>query len=418
VKNGQLFCLSYGNSPNNNTVNTVRTFLNVFESKVSNSSDNNVLFPLSFHDISGIIQLKPKMWESLFSSLPVNPLSPTTLMYLPALSSSLLLASRTNPVLRNQLFSHLSYYSECLFGDIMNIDSVMGYSLSSHSISENVLLLQTILELGLQYSCSESEKLLMLFPVFSAKIHLTSFYNEKGEKKLWKEIMWNILPNSFQKRVKDMKRIFKTKLGITSSSSSSSSSSATPASSSTVTSSNKLTFSINTNFSYCVQKLREYHGDDCWIGETLEKVWYEMMNKKEGEKETPTFLIFELWFNNDLIAADFGHLLHGGKYIYIATRFTNRSSSELYKTIPSGFLLAILACQYLYENGCVLWDLGGVNYCPLMRYKYDLTGNEPEERPLAFHWFHTNLKKPVESEPLRVFPTGILIENVTIDNIL
>jgi hypothetical protein len=100
----------------------------------------------------------------------------------------------------------------------------------------------------------------------------------------------------------------------------------------------------------------------------------------------------------------------------------------MYKTIPSGFLLAILACQYLYENGCELWDLGGVNHCPLMRYKYDLTGNQPEERPIAFHWFHHHLKElrekeeevgsGTEKQQYRLFPTGMIIDSVMIDHIL
>jgi hypothetical protein len=38
----------------------------------------------------------------------------------------------------------------------------------------------------------------------------------------------------------------------------------------------------------------------------------------------------------------------------------------------------------LRDAGCVVWDLGGVNMCPLMRYKLDLTGC-PIERMAAMH---------------------------------
>ncbi len=43
----------------------------------------------------------------------------------------------------------------------------------------------------------------------------------------------------------------------------------------------KLSFKINTNFALALQKLREHHGNDCWVHEDLEKVWYEMYQLQE-----------------------------------------------------------------------------------------------------------------------------------------
>ena len=71
-----------------------------------------------------------------------------------------------------------------------------------------------------------------------------------------------------------------------------------------------------------------------------------------------------------------------GTCIYIATRFYNRG--EDVRQVQPGFLLALLECKVLQDAGCMVWDLGGVNLCPLMRYKWDLTG-DPIERMVAMH---------------------------------
>eukprot|EP00607_Mallomonas_marina_P001280 CAMPEP_0182435452 /NCGR_PEP_ID=MMETSP1167-20130531/75862_1 /TAXON_ID=2988 /ORGANISM="Mallomonas Sp, Strain CCMP3275" /LENGTH=247 /DNA_ID=CAMNT_0024626523 /DNA_START=281 /DNA_END=1021 /DNA_ORIENTATION=+ len=133
---------------------------------------------------------------------------------------------------------------------------------------------------------------------------------------------------------------------------------------------------VNTAFDYALTRLREHHGNDCWVGPELERVWRYMITTTP-----PQLLIFELWLGDILVAADFGHPVAGGRSFYVATRFFDRQSNEI-KILQPGFLLAFSECKVLRDIGCYQWDLGGVDLCPLMRYKIDLTG-QPIERPQA-----------------------------------
>ena len=67
----------------------------------------------------------------------------------------------------------------------------------------------------------------------------------------------------------------------------------------------------------------------------------------------------------------------------------NRNSyNEKIKQLQPGFILSFASCKILKDVGCEIWDLGGVDLCPLMRYKIDLTG-DPVQRPLALALFRT-----------------------------
>lgn len=432
----------------NNPSHSLKKFLDHFKSKDLDSSS----FSFTFQDLLLLLEIKPKMLDTFFGSATSSSSFSSgeikQITFMPCLPKNWLLSPQD--YLTHQILPTLRNYSETLFGDIIQIDSMLGYSFQQPKddgnqnsillLQEQVHLLENLLALGLTYSFSDNEKLIISFPVHRACLRLippspsssslllsssssknNHHHHHHHFRPIWKEIMKEILPKSFMKRVKDLKRIFKNKID---------------------SKHGHLSFAINTDFHTTIQKLKEYHKDDCWITPSLEKVWYEMMSK-----ESSTFFIFELWYHHhhhdhdhheedgttttttkELLAADFAHLIANGKFCYVATRYSNRD--ERFKTIPSGFLLAILVVQYLYENGCLLWDLGGVNHCPLMRYKYELVGNDPEERPMAFEWFHKQLQelqqqkedgvgggqKQEQAQPS--FPQGVILEPLTIDHIL
>lgn len=125
----------------------------------------------------------------------------------------------------------------------------------------------------------------------------------------------------------------------------------------------------------------------------------------------PQLMIFELYYGETLVAADFAHPICGGRTVYVATRFSARghsttsaaggtastlpdhlSSSQkkeeeaAIRTMQPGFILALLECRWLQQRGCELWDLGGYNLSPLMQYKLDLAG-QPQTRPHGLYEF-------------------------------
>ena len=202
---------------------------------------------------------------------------------------------------------------------------------------------------------------------------------------------WFHMPVQLAKRLHEMPRIFRMKVH------------------------KQLSLRLNTNIPLAISKLREHHGDDCWIGSQLEAVWYCM-----AATTPPKLLIFELYYGEELIAADFGHPMNNGYSVYIATRFFDRSSLEI-RTIMPGFVLALAECKVLQCLGCELWDLGGVNLCPLMRYKLDLTG-APVERPVAMYE-HLKLHRKATTLPhgsigMSSLTAGVLVESITLNDLL
>ena len=122
----------------------------------------------------------------------------------------------------------------------------------------------------------------------------------------------------------------------------------------------------------------------------------------------PQLMVFELYYGDTLVAADFAHPSCGGTGVYVATRFSARGHSttssglesatlseedaHAIRTMQPGFILALIECRWLQERGCQLWDLGGYNLSPLMQYKLDLAG-PPQQRPHALHEFRSCVKK-------------------------
>ena len=139
-------------------------------------------------------------------------------------------------------------------------------------------------------------------------------------------------------------------------------------------------------------------------------------------------LYFMVYFryNDELVAADFGHPCAGGRSFYLATRYHCKENLQA-KQIQPGFLLALVETKILRDHGVVLWDLGGVDKCPLMQYKYDLTGDSIE-RPIALRILR-DIKQHDQSQEESSLPEhppsslsqlspGLLIHQISINDLL
>jgi hypothetical protein len=399
--------------------------------------------PLTYREISSILSLKPSDMNS-FCALPPHIISSPdrierrstvasltyTLSYHPVLPLDLLMTS-------SHLQSALSFYSESLLMDAMFIQSVFGYSIAGSepsSVAQTAQILQQILDNGVTYVISQpSSKLMILFPMQRSMILLRPISEGTDSNKQPPPPP----PLAFQKRMKDFPRIFRNKICQ-----------------------NRLSFRINSNFEYTVQQLREYHsrtiGEEtsssppplasgaasasaasCWINSDLEMIWKYFIEQK-------TFYIFELWLlgspsssssslsqgggDDVLLAADYCHISNKGTGVYVATRYHNNQKE--YKTWQSGYLLASLSCQYLQQKGYSLWDLGGVDLCPLMRYKIDVTG-KPFHRAEALYLLNrirlqcddgtsTQEEKKEEKTMSRIqeIESGNVIENISLEDVM
>jgi hypothetical protein len=421
---------------------------------------------LTYAEISSILHLKPSEMNS-FYSIPSPPLPlpnsedqsytpppstvaslTNTLSYHPVIPLDLLMNS-------SQLQNLLSSYSESLLMDSIFIQSIFGYSITpphtEHNDNDNdgalnhvatqqtCQILQQILDHGVTYVISSSQpssKLIILFPMQRSMIFLQSISHDKttliaspsqnihSDQRVH-EISRKIIPLAFQKRMKDFPRIFRNKLQE-----------------------RRLSFRINSNFDHTVQALIDYHdhtspeeirdgttsppsstSSTCWINSDLVKIWKSLLNQKK-------FFIFELWStshgeggdghrgNDVLLAADFAHLSNRGHGVYVATRYHNNETE--YKSFQSGYLLASLSCQYLQQRGYVVWDLGGVDMCPLMKYKNDVTG-KPYHRAEAFYllkkvqeWRDDEGRVESEGEGerrvIQEIESGVVIEHVCLED--
>lgn len=131
----------------------------------------------------------------------------------------------------------------------------------------------------------------------------------------------------------------------------------------------------------------------------------------------PQLMVFELYYGDTLVAADFAHPICGGRSVYVATRFSARGHSKTsslsletqdetsnlpdeseIRTMQPGFILALVECRWLQERGCEMWDLGGYNLSPLMQYKLDLAG-QPQSRPFALHEFRQLVQDSRDQHP-------------------
>lgn len=173
----------------------------------------------------------------------------------------------------------------------------------------------------------------------------------------------------------------------------------------------RISLRLNTNFDLALEKLRAHHGDDCWVGPSLEKVWRLMIETKPLK-----LMIFELWVGDNLVAADFGHPAMSGKTFYVATRFFDRSILSS-KQIQPGFLLAFAECKVLRDHGCMYWDLGGVDLNPRMRYKLEVAG-EPKQRPIALELLFRARQCSYTSKVLDLTSNTCLVDSLNFENLI
>lgn len=333
----------------------------------STYSTTQTTYRLTQDDILAVLKLKPKSTDAMMKMSSAG--TEDGLVYVPAIATHLI----TNPSFFDQ---QIDFFTSTLYGDVINIGSMMGFQMEQYPVESTISLIMASLNHGLTYVTSETGKLMYLYPMIRSCILL----KHPQTQQLCPP------PLSLTKRLRDIARIFRTKKQQT------------------------LSLRLNTNFDLALAKLRQHHGQDCWIGAALEKVWRTMFNAQP----VPQLLIFELWYGDELIAADFAHPSHQGLTVYVATRFFERNNPA-FRLLKPGFLLALVECQYLQSQGCYLWDLGGVNMCPLMRYKYDLAG-EGEERPMALATFREIVQVNRDFAGISFTP-GVLIADIQLQHL-
>lgn len=345
-----------------NLINHLRTKLNSPTYVPKNTID--------LDDWLFMFRAKPTMLQAC-----MNP-GPADMSYMPMISAD----SIANPWL---LHAEIKQLTQSMYGDT----TFPFFRMTKENVTETRILIQALLDSGLTYVCSGAN-LLGLFHMQDTALSLweIDFTTGDQEKKVELTAAW-------RKRLKDMPRIFRNKVKA------------------------KLSLRCNSDFDLAIRKLREHHVDNCWLKEDLERVWREMV-----QQSPPQLYIFELWHGEDMIAADFLHPCNGGRTVYVATRFFDRS--EEFKQLQPGFFLAMASTKFLQSletPRCWSWSLGGVSANPILKYKYDLTG-EPVERAMAQHnfdkmrLFPANLPPPgtMAENGLR---TGILVEEITLKDL-
>jgi hypothetical protein len=348
--------------------------------------DQRVREDLDLTGIDSLHSLKPSQLSALMQQTPDSSGRCTMLSYIPVIP----LDAIAND---SKLDKVVAYHSECLIQDALNVDSLMGYYIGrAADRTTTCAMLTSMLNSGLTYVLSHGSKLMGLFPCTRSLLILSSVLSdasaitqEDGTKAFINPLLLPVIPPALTKRLKDMPRIFRNKIH------------------------KPLSLRVNTDLTTALAKLRQHHGSDCWVDDDLENVWRLM-----ASTSPPMLMVFELWYGDDMIAADFAHPVCGGKSLYVATRFFDNDAA--FKTLQPGFLLALTECAFLRRRGCYMWDLGGVNLCPLMRYKNDLTG-KPYARSDALYVFRKVRDLPVPVGMTEIPSSGILDENITIESL-
>jgi hypothetical protein len=120
----------------------------------------------------------------------------------------------------------------------------------------------------------------------------------------------------------------------------------------------KVELRINSSFDESFALLSNHHGSRSWASGSLKELWRWMLHHDKLH-------VFELWVDEELVAADFGHFYAGGSAFYVCTR----CYSESYRRIQPGFILAHKSVEYLSERNVRVWDLGDYDGSPQMSYK-------------------------------------------------
>ena len=341
-----------------------------------------------------ISALRPQGMELLMggsSDFDVNT-APQKVVFMPVIPLHIFSGNNTNT--QKNLDILASYYSESLVMDAMNLGNVLGTKISTSDPQTGSYYIQQLLYSGFAYVIGNDGKLLPLLNMNRSVLYIGNgifpwMKMKPGNNK--KDTNISVPPvHPLIKRMKETSRILRNKMPLNS----------------------YFRLTVNTSIPLAISKLREHHGDDCWIGDECASVWTYM-----ATLDPPQFLVFEQWFNDIMVAADFGHPTANGRSIYIATRFFDRDPP--YRLMAPGFILALAECCLLKKYGCYLWDLGGFDSCPLMQYKKSLTGN-PLSRPVALQEFRRARDDMSSLPPSRLceLTAGVLIDRLSIEDMM
>lgn len=306
-------------------------------------------------DISSLWKVRQSLtMSSMFSPQAVS--STRTAVMFPAISMELFDSSR-----QDDLDSQVLDLSERLCGGVVMFGGMMTLQMGKDAVYE-ASVIQSALNSGIAYVSSDGG-LIGLMSSKSASLDLS--------KPICSKAIW--------KRVKDAKRIIRN-----------------------VLKGRNVSLRINTDFDLVIEKLKAHH-DTSWVDDKLLTVWKHMWDHNQ-------LIVFELWLDDTLIAADIGHPVAGGASFYVATRFFDAE----YRKFQPGFLLAfseVFALKNIFGVG--MWDLGGYDGNPQMAYKALVS--DILDRPQALHRFKTSRSK---HNTTAKFIPGILIESMTQDHLI
>lgn len=124
-----------------------------------------------------------------------------------------------------------------------------------------------------------------------------------------------------------------------------------------------------------VLTLLRLHHPSSWVDDAIESLWRHLFNENQ-------LIIFELWLNDTLIAADIGHVVANGASFYVATRCYDAH----YRKCQPGFLLAFVELFLLWNVYHIgQWNLGDYDSNPQMAYKASVA--HIQSRPIAYARF-------------------------------
>jgi len=117
-------------------------------------------------------------------------------------------------------------------------------------------------------------------------------------------------------------------------------------------------------------------------------------------------IIVELWKDDIMIAADFGHPT--GNSVYFATRWYDRS----YGKYGPGFALLMLSAKYFERLGYRLFDLGGTDGSVMMSYKKDISFTFTRQEFI----YHFLKLRDGSKSPTACIEPGTVVESATVND--
>jgi len=350
-------------------------------------------------DLSLMWELRPKPFERMFSMFgggsgsqaggdAKGALKTTKISYLPSLELEEVAAG-------GQALEHkVSLYNETLLGDALMVGSLLGYEVG-FDIERDRKMIQNLLMAGFGYLTSKGGKIIPTLNSVRAVLPLPERISsssssstateakDSGQKRkkgsgaaagpldAWK---CKYVHRKLKKRAKDVARVVRNQPRHK----------------------GKLSVRLNTDFKQTMSLLKSHHKDS-WVGEKLQRVWEIMWEQKE-------MVVFELWYGEEMIAADIAHCV--GRSFYVATRFFAKE----HRKFQPGFLLALVETKVLADAGFALWDLGGTDSSPMMSYK-EVVAHEMSRPEFLEHFRRVRLGEAK-------LKSGTLIEDVTVDHLL